>query len=96
MFDDVDVHRKGSNKSTDVSNDTVANNGITGPHIGRTCQTYPMNDRTTRFGTFTCTHCTEHWIKAIATPGRVSLSARSWFILPKRVYQQEASQLRYT
>lgn len=26
-----------------------------------------MNDRTTRFGTFTCTHRSKHWIKAIAT-----------------------------
>lgn len=30
---------------------------------------YRMSDRTTRFGTFTCTHCSKHWIKAIATPG---------------------------
>lgn len=47
-------------------------------HISLHCQTYRMSVRTTRFGTFTCTHCSKHWIKAIATSATLSIR---WFLV---------------
>lgn len=63
-----------------------------------------MNDRTTRFGTFTCTHCSKHWIKAIATlpatlpPSTTALPPSSPFPAKTCVHpiQEEGGQLRYT
>lgn len=66
-----ETSRPGSNKIETDPNDSGRDNGSSraNHHIRRSCQTYRMSDRTTRFGTFTCTHCSKHWIKAIATPG---------------------------